>query len=49
MVSDYERLGAAVARCGQQLHERAAVVGLEAVATAAGLGNGVAAAVLVLP
>ena len=39
-VRDHKRLGAAVARRGQQL-ERAAAVGLGAVATAAGLGHGV--------
>jgi hypothetical protein len=43
-VRDYERLGAAAARCGQQLDERAAAVGLGAVATAAEVGHGVVAA-----
>jgi hypothetical protein len=44
-VREHDRLGRAVTGSGEQL-ERAAAVGLEAVATAAGLGHGVVAAVL---
>jgi hypothetical protein len=48
-VHAHDRFGTAFLRAGRQQFERAAVVGLEAVATAAGLGHGAAAAVLVLP
>ena len=48
-VRAHDRFGTALLRAGRQPFERAAAVGLEAVATAAGLGHGVAAAVLVLP
>src|SRR5262249_9607111 len=44
-VREHHRLGAAVAGSGEQL-ERAAAVGLGAMATAAGLGHGAVAAVL---
>jgi len=43
-MGEHHRLGAAVARAREQL-ERAAAVGVGAVATAAGLGHGVVAAV----
>jgi len=44
-VRDHDRFGRAIAGCGKQF-ERAAAVGLGAVATAAGLGHGQVAAVL---